>query len=142
MIEIPGISEGLQVIENTLTDGIPVNVSLLFLPEQYEAAALEELRGIDKRIEKGLNPDIRSVASVFVSRWDKEITGMAPANLRNILGNTVMQKVYHSYRGILRSQWVQRVIFVAFPKRLLRVSTGTKDRDLPDTLYVHDLGAL
>jgi len=141
-IKIPGTPEGLSSIERVISEGIPVNVTLLFTPEQYEAAAMAFLRGVEKRIEKGLNPDVRSVASVFVSRWDKEVASRTSLQLQNKLGIAVMQKVYHSYLGYLNSPRVQRAMnFGAFPQRLLWASTGTKDPNLSDTLYVHDLAA-
>ena len=91
-IKIPGTPQGLPAIEKAIAEGIPVNVTLLFSAEQYEAAAMAYLKGIETRIEKGLNPDIRSVASVFVSRWDKAVADKAPAGLQNQLGIAVMQK--------------------------------------------------
>jgi transaldolase len=139
-IKIPGTPEGLPAIEKAIAGGIPVNVTLLFSPEQYEAASEAYLKGIESRISQGLNPDVRSVASVFVSRWDKAVSGKAGPELQNRLGIAIMQKTYSSYRGFLSSQRVQRIMnFGAFPQRLLWASTGTKDPKASDTLYVENL---
>ncbi|MBL7905725.1 MAG: transaldolase [Bacteroidales bacterium] len=139
-IKIPGTREGLAAIEMAISEGIPVNVTLLFSPDQYEAASEAYLRGVESRIRQGLNPDIRSVASVFVSRWDKAVAGMVSPELQNRLGITVMQKTYSSYLRFLKSTRVQRTMnFGAFPQRLLWASTGTKDPNASDVLYVKNL---
>ena len=139
-IKIPGTPDGLPAIESTIAEGIPVNVTLLFSPEQYEAAANAWLRGIEKRIKKGLKAEVRSVASVFVSRWDKATTGKVPIGIQNKLGIAIMQEVYHSYLEFLKSERVQRAMnFGAFPQRLLWASTGTKDPNLSDTFYIENL---
>lgn len=139
-IKIPGTPQGLPAIEKAIAAGIPVNVTLLFSAEQYLAAAEAYLRGIEIRIDKGLNPDIRSVASVFVSRWDKAVADKAPLELHNQLGIAVMQKTYQVYSQFIGSQKVKRVMnFGAFPQRLLWASTGTKDPNASDILYVKNL---
>jgi len=141
-IKIPGTPQGLPAIEKAIAEGIPVNVTLLFSPEQYAAAAGAYLRGVETRIAKGLNPDIRSVASVFVSRWDKAVADKAPADLQNKLGVAVMQKTYQAYVQFLGSERVRRIMnFGAFPQRLLWASTGTKDPAASDILYVKNLVA-
>jgi len=141
-IKIPGTPEGLPAIEKAIAEGIPINVTLLFSAEQYEAAALAWLKGVETRINSGLNPDVRSVASVFVSRWDKAVADKVPAALQNKLGIAVMQKTYHTYQNFLNSERVRRVMnFGAFPQRLLWASTGTKDPKASDVLYVTNLVA-
>ena len=85
-IKIPGTKEGLPAIEEAIFAGVPVNVTLLFSREQYVAAAEAYLRGIERRIAAGLKPDVGSVASMFISRWDVAVTGKAPEDLRNQLG--------------------------------------------------------
>jgi transaldolase len=141
-IKIPGTPQGLPAIEKAIAEGIPVNVTLLFSAEQYQAAAMAYLKGIETRIEKGLNPDIRSVASVFVSRWDKAVADKAPAGLQNQLGIAVMQRTYHSYLQFLSSDRVQKTMnYGVFPQRLLWASTGTKDPNASDILYVKNLAA-
>lgn len=141
-IKIPGTPQGLPAIEIAIAEGIPVNVTLLFSAEQYLAAAEAYLRGVETRIDKGLNPDIRSVASVFVSRWDKAVAEISPLELHNKLGMAVMQKTYHAYIEFLSSDKVKRIMnFGAFPQRLLWASTGTKDPNAPDILYVKNLVA-
>jgi transaldolase len=141
-IKIPGTPQGLPAIEKAIAAGIPVNVTLLFSAEQYQAAAEAYLRGIEIRIDKGLNADIRSVASVFVSRWDKAVADKAPLELQNQLGIAVMQKTFHVYSQFLSSQRVKRVMnFGAIPQRLLWASTGTKDPKASDIHYVKNLVA-
>jgi len=139
-IKIPGTPEGLPAIEESIAAGIPINITLLFSAEQYEAAAMAYLRGIETRIKNELNPDVRSVASVFVSRWDKSVADKVPENLKNKLGIAVMNKIYHIYQTFLSSNRVRRIInFGASPQRLLWASTGTKDPNASDILYVKSL---
>ena len=139
-IKIPGTPEGLPAIERVIAEGIPVNVTLLFSADQYEAAAGAWLKGVEIRAEKGLNPDIRSVASVFVSRWDKAIAGKVSDGLKNKLGLAVSQKTYEWYRQFLQSERVQRLLNLGVsPQRLLWASTGTKDPEVSDVLYVENL---
>jgi transaldolase len=141
-IKIPGTPQGLPAIEKAISEGIPVNVTLLFSAEQYQAAAMAYLRGVETRINNGLNPDVRSVASVFVSRWDKAVADKVPPALQNRLGIAVMQKTFHAYLQFLRSNRVQRIMNSGvFPQRLLWASTGTKDPAASDILYVKNLVA-
>ena len=86
-----------------------INVTLLFSREQYIAAAEAYLRGIERRIEAGLRPDVCSVASVFVSRWDKAVTGKVPDDLRGQLGIAVAKQTYRSYRELLDSPRWERL---------------------------------
>jgi transaldolase len=141
-IKIPGTKEGLPAIEEAIFAGIPVNVTLLFSREQYLAAAEAFLRGVERRIDAGLNPNVGSVASVFVSRWDTAVAGKAPESLRNQLGIAVAQRTYQAYRSLLGSARWQRVYNSgARPQRLLWASTGTKDPKASDILYVKALAA-
>lgn len=141
-IKIPGTREGLPAIEESTFAGIPVNVTLLFSREQYLAAAEAFLRGIERRIDAGLNPNVASVASVFISRWDAAVTAKVPDNLRNELGIAMAKRIYHAYRSPLSSERWQRVYnFGARPQRLLWASTGTKDSKASDTLYIKALAA-
>ncbi|HJZ39810.1 MAG TPA: transaldolase [Bacteroidales bacterium] len=142
LIKIPGTAQGLQAIEKVIAEGILVNITLIFSPEQYEAVTIAYLKGVETRIEYGYNPDIRSVASVFVSRWDKAVAGKVQTELQNKLGIAVMQKVYNSYNEFLKSDRVRRIMnFGAFPQRLLWASTGTKDAAISDIFYVKNLVA-
>jgi transaldolase len=142
VLKIPGTKEGLPAIEEAIFAGVPVNVTLLFSSAQYVAAAEAYLRGIERRITAGLNPDIGSVASLFVSRWDVAIADKAPAELRNRLGIAIARQVYDSYRVLLDSpRWQQIVNEGARAQRLLFASTGTKDPKASDTLYVQALAA-
>src|SRR5205809_2232038 len=141
-IKIPGTKEGLPAIEEAIFAGIPVNVTLLFSREQYLAAAEAFLRGVERRIDAGLNPSIASVASVFVSRWDTAVAGKAPEALRNRLGIAVAMRTYQAYRSLLGSPRWQRVYNAgARPQRLLWASTGNKDPKASDILYVKALAA-
>ena len=141
-IKIPGTKEGLPAVEEAIFAGIPVNVTLLFSREQYVAAAEAFLRGIERRIEAGLNPNVGSVASVFVSRWDTSVADKVPAKLRNQLGIAIAKLTFKAYRELLDSDRWQRVYnFGARPQRLLWASTGTKDPNASDTLYIKALGA-
>jgi len=141
-IKIPGTKEGLPAIEETIVAGIPVNVTLLFSREQYVAAAEAFLRGIERRIAAGLNPNVASVASVFISRWDAAVAGKVPAPLQNQLGIAIAKRTFKAYRGLLDSDRCLRVYnFGARPQRLLWASTGTKDPKASDILYIESLAA-
>jgi transaldolase len=142
LIKIPGTPEGLPAIEEAIFAGVPINVTLLFSAEQYRAAANAWLRGVERRIDAGLNPDVRSVASLFISRWDKAAASKVPENLRNHLGVAVGKRTYHAYREFLDSSRLQRAMnFGAQPQRLLWASTGTKDPTLAATFYADSLVA-
>jgi transaldolase len=141
-IKIPGTKEGLPAIEEAIFSGIPINVTLLFSREHYVAAADAYLRGLERRIAAGLSPDVRSVASLFVSRWDKATMEKLPANLRDKLGIAVAESSYAAYRDLLDSdRWQRLENLGARPQRLLFASTGTKDPKASDTLYVGGLAA-
>jgi transaldolase len=136
-IKIPGTSAGLPAIEESIFAGIPINVTLLFSREQYLAAADAYLRGIERRIEAGLDPDVASVASIFMSRWDVAVADEVPDELRNRLGLAVGFQAYRAYRELLDSQRMQRLMNEgARPQRLLWASTGTKDPEASDVLYI------
>lgn len=139
-IKIPGTPEGLPAIEEAIFAGVPVNVTLLFSAEHYAAAADAYLRGIERRIEAGLNPEVGSVASVFISRWDVAVAGKAPDALRNRLGIAVAGQTDEKYRALLASPRWQRIANSgARPQRLLWASTGTKDPNASAILYVQAL---
>jgi transaldolase len=141
-IKIPGTPEVVPAIEEAIFAGIPVNVTLLFSREQYLAAAEAYLRGVERRIAAGLNPAVGSVASVFVSRWDVAVAGKVPADLTNRLGIAIMQRTYKAYRDLLDSaRWQRAANEGARPQRLLWASTGTKDPNASDILYVKALAA-
>ncbi len=141
-IKIPGTKEGLIAIEESIFYGVPVNVTLLFSREQYIAAAEAYMRGIERRIQTGRDPDVCSVASVFISRWDKAVMDKVPEELRDRLGIAVAQQTYKAYRELRDSERWQRLIGAGMrPQRLLWASTGTKDHDASDTLYIKALAA-
>jgi transaldolase len=142
LVKIPGTKEGLPAIEEAIFEGIPVNVTLLFSKDHYLAAAEAFLRGVERRIEQGLNPDVGSVASVFVSRWDAAISDKLPRELSPKLGIAVAMRTYKAARDLLSSpRWHRIYNAGAHPQRLLWASTGTKDRLASDILYVKALAA-
>jgi transaldolase len=136
-IKIPGTEAGRTAIEESIFAGVPINVTLLFDDKQYLAAAEAYMRGVERRIEAGLNPAVASVASIFMSRWDVAVADQVPENLRNRLGIAVGGRAYRAYRELLDSPRMQRLMNEgARPQRLLWASTGTKDPDASDTLYI------
>jgi transaldolase len=142
LIKIPGTKEGLPAIEESIFAGVPINITLLFSREHYIAAAEAFLRGIERRIDAGLQADIGSVASVFVSRWDAAIAGKVPAALNNRLGIAMAKRIYKAYRELLGSPRWERIYNAgARPQRLLWASTGTKDPKASDVLYIKALAA-
>jgi transaldolase len=141
-IKIPGTPEGLPAIEEATFAGIPINVTLLFSREQYIAAAEAYQRGIERRIQVGRDPDVVSVASLFVSRWDKAVQDKVPAELRNRLGIAIAGRTYKAYRELLDSHHSEVLATAgARHQRLLWASTGTKDPHASDVLYIEALAA-
>ena len=141
-IKIPGTKEGLPAIEESIFAGVPINVTLLFSREQYLAAADAYLRGIERRISAGLNPNVASVASVFISRWDVAVAGKVPEKLHNRLGIAIAQRTYAAASALLSSErWRRAYNFGARPQRLLLASTGNKDPKATDLLYIQTLAA-
>ncbi len=141
-IKIPGTPAGAKAIEESIFAGIPVNVTLLFSREQYLAVAEAYMRGIERRIEARLDPKVESVASLFVSRWDVAVKDQVPVDHRNRLGIAISGRTYKAYRELLDApRWRRLAAAGAHPQRLLWASTGTKDPDASDTLYVEKLAA-
>jgi transaldolase len=141
-IKIPGTPEGLPAITECIAAGVPINVTLLFSADQYLAAANAYLEGVEQRMNAGLDPAVASVASVFLSRWDVAVADKVPAGLRDHLGLAIAQETYRAYRQLLSSERALRLENAgARMQRLLWASTGTKNPDAPDTLYVHGLTA-
>ena len=141
-MKVPGTAEGVPAISECLFAGVPVNVTLLFSVGQYQAAVDAWLTGLERRVEAGLAPDIASVASLFVSRWDVAVADRVPPSLRNTLGIAVAGQVYRAYREMMASDRFQRLQSLgARPQRLLFASTGSKDSAASVTLYVDALAA-
>src|SRR5499425_427153 len=141
-IKIPGTTAGLPAIEEAIFAGVPINVTLLFSREHYLAAAEAFLRGIERRIEAGLSPEVGSVASVFISRWDAAVKNQVPEALHNQLGIAIAERTYKAYRELLDSpRWQRAFNAGARPQRLLWASTGTKDPAASDILYIRSLAA-
>jgi transaldolase len=141
-IKIPGTKEGLPAIEESIFAGVPVNVTLLFSREHYVAAAEAYLRGIERRIAAGLDPNVSSVASLFVSRWDSVVASKVPAPLHNRLGIAIAKRAYKAYCELVSSARSRRIYNQGGrPQRLLWASTGTKDPAASDVLYIKALAA-
>ena len=141
-IKIPGTAEGRLAIEESIAAGVPINVTLLFSADHYRGAAEAYLRGIERRLEAGLSPRVGSVASVFMSRWDKAANPHVPAELKNRLALAVGRDIYRAYRRLMDSErWQRLQNGGARMQRLLWASTSTKDPSASDTLYVHGLSA-
>jgi transaldolase len=141
-IKIPGTPEGVPAIEESIFAGVPVNVTLLFSREQYIASADAYMRGIERRIAAGLDPKVRSVASIFVSRWDVAVKDKVPEQLRNRLGIAIAKRAYKAYRAVLAApRWRKLAAAGTGSQRLLWASTGTKDPHASDTLYIEALAA-
>ena len=141
-IKIPGTPAGIAAIEQSIFEGIPINVTLLFSREHYVAAAEAYLRGIERRIAAGLDPTIASVASLFVSRWDSAVKEKTPSQFHNRLGIAIAMRTYQAYRDLFASKrWQKLAAAGARPQRLLWASTGTKDPVASDTLYLEALAA-
>lgn len=141
-IKIPGTVAGLEAIEESIYAGIPINVTLLFSTDQYLAAAEAYMRGIERRIQEKLDPVVTSVASLFISRWDAAVADEVSDELRNRLGIAVGKRTYRAYRELLESdRWKKLEGDGARPQRLLFASTGTKDPNASDVLYVEAFAA-
>jgi len=141
-IKIPGTEAGLPAIEESIFAGIPINVTLLFDSAQHLAAADAYMKGIERRVDAGLDPDVRSVASLFMSRWDVAVADEVPAELKNQLGLAIGKRAYAAYRELLESDRTKKLEQAgARPQRLLWASTGTKDPEASDTLYIEGLAA-
>jgi len=141
-IKIPGTPQGIPAIEQSIFDGVPINVTLLFSHEHYVAAAEAYLRGIERRLAAGLDPKVESVASLFVSRWDVAVKDEISPQFQNRLGIAIAMRTYKGYCDLLASErWRKLAAAGARPQRLLWASTGTKDPAAQDTLYVDALAA-
>jgi len=141
-IKIPGTKEGANAIEEAIFSGVPVNATLLFTRDHYLAAAEAYMRGLERRIAADLSPDVHSVASLFISRWDKATMDKVPDRDRDKLGVAIGQQAYVAYRDLLESDRWQRLANWGAPtQRLLFASTGVKDPKAPDVLYIGALAA-
>ncbi len=142
LIKIPGTKEGLPAIEEAIFAGVPINVTLLFSREHYVAAAEAFMRGTERRMAAGLKPEVGSVASLFISRWDAAVAAKVPEELKNQLGIAIAKRTYKACRSLLGSpRWQRAYNAGARPQRLLWASTGTKDPHASDILYINALAA-
>jgi transaldolase len=141
-VKIPGTAAGVPAIEAAIFAGVPVNVTLLFSREQYLAVAEAYMRGLERRLAAGLDPGISSVASIFVSRWDRAVSDKVPVELRNRLGVAIGLRIYRAHCELLRTpRWRSLAAAGARKQRMLWASTGVKDPKAPADLYVTALAA-
>jgi transaldolase len=141
-VKIPGTAAGAPAIEEAIFAGVPVNVTLLFSREHYLQVAEAYTRGIERRIAAKLDPRINSVASLFVSRWDKAVSDKVPVELRNRLGIAIAQRIYRAHCELIAGKrWRDLEAAGARKQRMLWASTGTKDPKAPAGLYVEALAA-
>lgn len=141
-VKIPGTAAGVKAIEESIFAGVPVNVTLLFSAGQYEAVANAWMRGIERRLRNDLDPVVHSTASLFVSRWDAAVHDQVPAALHNRLGIAVAGQTWAAWRRLVASDRYQKLLKAGAPlQRLLWASTGTKDPNASDVLYVEALAA-
>ena len=142
LIKIPGTEAGLAAIEEATFQGIPINVTLLFSKAHYLAQADAWMKGVERRIEAGLDPVVGSVASLFISRWDAAVIDEVQADLRAKLGIAVGGETYAAYRELLDTDRAKRIVQAGGRmQKLLMASTGTKDPEASDVLYVEGLAA-
>jgi len=141
-VKIPGTPEGVPAIEESIFQGVPINVTLLFSPLQTLAAANAYLRGIERRIAAGRAPQVTSVLSLFVSRWDKAVADQVPEELHNRLGIAIALRTYLAFLELYASpRWQELAAAGARPQRMLWASTGTKDPKAPESLYAEAFAA-
>ena len=141
-VKIPGTPAGVPAIEAAIFAGVPINVTLLFSREQYLKVADAYMRAMERRIAAGLDPKINSVASVFVSRWDRAVADKVPPELINRLGIAIMQRTYRAHCELIGGKrWKDLEAKGARKQRMLWASTGTKDPKAPAGLYVEALAA-
>jgi transaldolase len=141
-VKIPGTPAGVPAIEAAIFAGVPINVTLLFSREQYLKVADAYMRALERRIAAGLDPKINSVASVFVSRWDRAVADKVPQELSNRLGVAIMQRTYRAHCELINGKrWKDLEAKGARKQRMLWASTGTKDPKAPAGLYVEALAA-
>jgi transaldolase len=142
MIKVPGTPEGVVAIEDLISFGVNVNVTLLFSLDQWHAVSEAYLHGLERRFEAGDDLDVVSVASYFISRIDAKANDRLPPDLRNRLGVASAQLALAAHRELIASdRWRGLSLSGARPQRLLWASTSTKDPSLPDTFYVSALAA-
>jgi transaldolase len=141
-IKVPGTPEGATAIEELIYRGVPINVTLLFSPAQWRAAAEAYLKGLERRAAERKPLDVSSVASLFISRWDTLVDPGLPANLRGKTGLAVGAATYAEYVRLFSSErWLALQAKGARPQRLLYASTSTKDPAMPACMYVEGLAS-
>jgi transaldolase len=157
MIKVPATLEGVEAIERLISDGINVNATLLFSVERYLEVAEAFIRGLESRMTRGLNLDrIESVASFFISRVDVAVDAQLQARMVQVGGDQPVSAVYKNLQGkaaianarLAYHHW--QTLFAsdrfsplaaagARSQRLLWASTGTKNPEFSDVLYIDEL---
>ncbi len=141
-IKVPGTTEGLAAIEELTYRGISVNVTLLFSPAQWRAAAEAYIKGLERRAAERMSLDVSGVGSLFVSRWDTLIDGKLPAELRGKAGLAIGGATYAEYVKLFSGErWLALQAKGARPQRLLYASTSTKDPAMPPCMFVEGLAS-
>jgi transaldolase len=142
LIKVPGTREGVGAIEELISLGIPINVTLLFSTAQWAATAEAYTRGIERRIAAGADPDVASVASVFISRWDQSLASQLEPSLHDRVGIAIGQSTFRSASDFFGGdRWRRLTADGVRPQRLLWASTGVKNPALPPGHYVSALAA-
>src|SRR4051794_13812955 len=156
MVKVPATPEGLPAIEQLIGEGISINITLLFSQKVYRQVAEAYLDGLEKYVAGGGNPShVASVASFFVSRIDSSVDKqldekIAKANdpsekerLAALKGKVAIanaKMAYQDYKKLFAGpRWEKLAAKGAKPQRLLWASTGTKNKDYSDVLYVEEL---
>ena len=144
MIKIPGTDEGLPAIEQAIYEGINVNITLLFAVGAYERVTEAYLKGLERRQNEGLELDVASVASFFVSRIDsnvdKRLEGTGHEDLKGTAAIANARDAYRSFQRIFSGgRWDALHHGGAHVQRPLWASTSVKNPDYRDTMYVEDL---
>jgi transaldolase/glucose-6-phosphate isomerase len=156
MIKVPGTPEGIPAIEQLISEGINVNVTLLFSRDAYEQAAFAYIRGLERLAEAGGDlTKLASVASFFVSRIDTEVDGRLEerlkeaasegerARIQGLLGKAAVANAklaYERYKEIFAGpSWARLEVKGARPQRVLWASTSTKNPEYRDVLYIEEL---
>lgn len=141
-IKVPGTTEGLTAIEELTYRGVSINVTLLFSPKQWRAAADAYLKGLERRAAERKSLDVSGVGSLFVSRWDTLIDAKLPAELRGKAGLAIGGATYAEYVQLFSSdRWLALQAKGARPQRLLYASTSTKDPAMPPCMFVEGLAS-
>ena len=143
LVKIPGTKEGLQAIEDAISEGISVNVTLLFSTERHAEVCDAYIRGLERLVDSGGDPaPVASVASFFVSRVDTEVDKRL-GDGHELRGKWAIANAKLAYQVYLEKfsgeRWQKLADKGATPQRALWASTSTKNPDYRDVIYVEEL---